>query len=354
MTVADLETLGPGPEEVEAPRDSSGKKITGRSPTKIALERLRKDKVALLAGGIVLMLVLAAIFAPLICKLFGIGGPYDTKGVAELDLATGGYPAVGPPFHPFTWDHPLGITRTRRYDNLSRLLYGLRVSLGIALGATFFTTLIGIVMGLLAGYTRGWPTDHLLHDRPLPVVPVPAGCAGSGADHHLPLRHPAGQAQVGPVLRLMSSSSSSAGCPGSADPRPGALAARARVHPGRPGARRTDLAHPVQELLPNLIAPIVVSTSLILPAFVAAEAGLSLPRHRHHRLPVARQTILRASDYYKKLPPVLLCTGVDRHHPRGGAQPAGRLDPRRLRPQDSSLTAQFVAIDAQPTKEKVG
>ena len=59
MTVADLETLGPGDEQAEVPRDSSGKKITGRSPTRIALERLRKDKVAIVSGAIVLLLVLA-------------------------------------------------------------------------------------------------------------------------------------------------------------------------------------------------------------------------------------------------------------------------------------------------------
>ena len=53
MTVADLETLGPGDEQAETPRDSSGKKIAGKSPTRIALERLRKDKVAVVCGAIV-------------------------------------------------------------------------------------------------------------------------------------------------------------------------------------------------------------------------------------------------------------------------------------------------------------
>ena len=59
MTVADLETLGPGDEQAEVPRDSSGKKITGRSPSRIALERLRKDKAAIVSGALVLILVLA-------------------------------------------------------------------------------------------------------------------------------------------------------------------------------------------------------------------------------------------------------------------------------------------------------
>src|SRR5262245_52390829 len=154
MTVADLETLGPGDQQAEEQRDSSGKKITGRSPTRIALERLRKDKVALISAAIVLFLVLIAIFAPLILKIFGIGGPYDTNGASDLEF---GYPKIGPPFHGFTWSHPLGLAPATAYDNLARLLYGLRVSLGVALGATIMSTLIGIVMGLVAGFARGWP-----------------------------------------------------------------------------------------------------------------------------------------------------------------------------------------------------
>jgi ABC-type dipeptide/oligopeptide/nickel transport system permease subunit len=315
MTVADLEVLGPGPGEEEAPRDSSGKKITGRSPTKIALERLRKDKIALLAGGIVLILVLAAIFAPLICKLFGIGGPYDTKGVAELDLATGGYPAVGPPFHPFTWDHPLGITPNTGYDNLSRLLYGLRVSMGIALGATFFTTLIGIVMGLLAGYTRGWP-DRIISFMIDLFLSFPFLLGALALAPIITSRFATEQDKLkwvqfftlmfiliifswmflarlirGQVLSL----------------REREFIQSAQVL-GAPTSRIL-----FKEMLPNLIAPIVVSTSLLLPAFVAAEAGLSFLGIGITGFPSLGQTILRASDYYKNYPlyfyaPVLVVT----------------------------------------------
>ena len=94
-----------------------------------------------------------------------------------------------------------------------------------------------------------------------------------------------------------------------------------------------------KELLPNLVAPIVVSISLTLPGFVAAEAGLSFLGIGITGFPSLGQTILRASDYYKNYPAVPLGTGVDRHRARGDAQPARRLGPRRLRPQDSSLTA---------------
>jgi hypothetical protein len=54
---------------VEAPE---GKKLSGRSPTQIALERLRKDKMAVVCASIVVVLVLLGIFAPIICKLLHI------------------------------------------------------------------------------------------------------------------------------------------------------------------------------------------------------------------------------------------------------------------------------------------
>jgi peptide/nickel transport system permease protein len=68
-----------------------------------------------------------------------------------------------------------------------------------------------------------------------------------------------------------------------------------------------------KELLPNLIAPIVVSVSLTLPGFVAAEAGLSFLGIGITGFPSLGQTILRASDYYKTYPlyfyaPVLIVT----------------------------------------------
>jgi peptide/nickel transport system permease protein len=304
MTVADLETLGPGDEQAEVPRDSSGKKITGRSPTRIALERLRKDKVAVVSGAVVLILVLAAIFAPLICKMFGIGGPYDTKGVAELDLSTGGYPAIGPPFHPFTWDHPLGLTPNTGYDNLARLLYGLRVSLGIALGATFFTSIIGIVMGLIAGFAKGW-TDRIISFMidlflsfpfllgALALAPIITSRFATEQDKLKWVQFFSLMAVLiifswmylarlirGQVLSL----------------REREFIQSAQVL----GAPTTRILF--RELLPNLIAPIVVSISLLLPSFVAAEAGLSFLGIGITGFPSLGQTILRASDYYKNYP----------------------------------------------------
>lgn len=308
MTVADLETLGPGDEQVEI-RDSSGKKVTGRSPTRIAFDRLRKDKVALLCGSVVLFLVLLAIFAPLVCKIFGIGGPYETNGAADLEF---GYPKVGPPFHPFTWDHPLGLAPGTAYDNLARLVYGLRVSLGIALGATIFSTMIGLVAGLMAGFARGWPdrlitfTIDLFLSFPfilgaLALAPIITSKFATDENKLKWVQFFSLMAVLviftwmylarlirGQVLSL----------------REREFIQSAQVL-GAPTSRIL-----FKELLPNLIAPIVVSISLTLPGFVAAEAGLSFLGIGITGFPSLGQTILRASDGYYSTYPLYLYAPV--------------------------------------------
>jgi len=314
MTVADLETLGPGDEQVETPRDSSGKKITGRSPSRIALERLRKDKLALVSAAIVLVLVLMAIFAPLVCKIFGIGGPYETNGAADLEF---GYPRIGPPFHGFTWSHPLGLAPSTAYDNLARLVYGLRVSLGVALGATIFSTIIGIVMGLMAGFARGW-LDRIISFLidlflSFPFILGALALAPIITSHFATDENKLKWVQLFSLITVlvvfgwMYLARLIRGQVLSLREREFIQAAQVL---GAPTSRIL-----FKELLPNLIAPIVVSISLTLPGYVAAEAGLSFLGIGITGFPSLGQTILRASQggYYDTYPlylyaPVLAVT----------------------------------------------
>ncbi len=95
----------------DAPGDDSAvKEIAGKSPTQIAFSRLRQDKVAFVCSIVIVLLVLVALFAPLITRAFGIfwdvSDP-DAPNTTDV-LAFDGYPKIGPPFHSFTWDHPLG------------------------------------------------------------------------------------------------------------------------------------------------------------------------------------------------------------------------------------------------------
>ena len=155
MTVADLETLGAGqPDETPTETCRPRRSPASRRPAS-RFERLRKDKVAIVCAAVVALLVLLGVFAPLICKLWGIK-PDDAPTTATRRTgSTSGYPTVGPPFHGFTWEHPLGLSTNTAYDNLARLLYGLRTSLFIARPRPSSTTLIGVVVGLVAGFARG-------------------------------------------------------------------------------------------------------------------------------------------------------------------------------------------------------
>src|SRR3954447_3495533 len=128
--------------------------VAGKSPTQIAFQRLRADKVAVTCTIIVLIMVILAALAPLITNwmniYWDIGDPKAPDPTEVLDFD--GYPAVGPPFHGFTWAHPLGLAPSTGADNFAYLLYGLRTSLLVASVATLFCTIIGVVVGLLGGF----------------------------------------------------------------------------------------------------------------------------------------------------------------------------------------------------------
>ena len=89
-----------------------------------------------------------------------------------------------------------------------------------------------------------------------------------------------------------------------------------------------------REILPNLVGPIIVSASIAVPAYITYEATLSLPRRRPgraHRLLGSHHR--RRAEPLRDLPPVALALG---HRPvaaRPRPEPARRLDPRRVRPQ---------------------
>src|SRR4051794_2649250 len=120
--------------------------IAARSPMQLFWRRLRDDKVAIAAMFFLAVLVLVAIFAPLICKIAGVPGPnvQNTKVLDEFGSPTGPSSA-----HPFGVD-PLGR------DVFARVVYGARVSLEVALIATFISVVVGVVMGMVAGFYRGW------------------------------------------------------------------------------------------------------------------------------------------------------------------------------------------------------
>src|SRR5690349_11635695 len=138
--------------EVMEPVLPSEVKAVSKSPTKIALARLRQDSIAMTCLGIFIFFILVAIFAPLLAHLEG-QNPTDL----HQDLTDQyGFPTIGP-----TAEHWFGVEPRLGRDLFARWVYGARPSLIVAGSATLLTTIIGVVIGLIAGYFGGW-VDRVL------------------------------------------------------------------------------------------------------------------------------------------------------------------------------------------------
>ena len=101
-----------------------------------ALIRFKRHKPALIGMTFVIMLVIVAIFAPIIA-------PYDPNKVSILDSK-----------NPPSREHWLGNDDVGR-DILSRVIFGTRVALIVGLGATTIAVVIGVTVGATAGYFGG-------------------------------------------------------------------------------------------------------------------------------------------------------------------------------------------------------
>jgi ABC-type dipeptide/oligopeptide/nickel transport system permease subunit len=301
-TTADLEEFGEG-------LDAEGgvdRVVAGRSPGRITLERLRSDKVAMVSAGAVLLLVLLGLLAPVITSAMGV---YATTTHPDAPLPSevlsyDGFPAVGPPYHEWTWEHPLGLAPRTGVDNFAALLYGLRTSLAVAALATLLSTVIGVSIGLVAGFARGWL------DRVVSFT----------IDLFLSFPFILGALALAPIVVSRFSTDLAA----LARAQVVALVAvlvvfgwmgLARLIRGQVlSLREREFVQAAQvmglstrrilfkELLPNLVAPIVVAISLSLPAYVAAEAGLSYLGIGLTGVPSLGQTINDAVNSFDTYP----------------------------------------------------
>ncbi|MDD7972401.1 ABC transporter permease [Roseinatronobacter alkalisoli] len=112
----------------------------------------RHSPVAVVAAVVSLIIILAAVFAPLIA-------PYDPFNPASLNLMDGFTPPMEP--NAFTGNvYWLGTDNQGR-DVFSTILYGARISLFVGFAAVLFAMTLGITLGLIAGYRGGW-VDSLL------------------------------------------------------------------------------------------------------------------------------------------------------------------------------------------------
>lgn len=107
------------------------------------IENFLRDRLAIIGGVIVLSLFIVAIFAPVIA-------PHDPANINTKNL-------LAPP----SLAHLCGTDDLGR-DVFSRMVYGARISLTVGFVAIGIATIIGLLIGAVAGYFGGWVDDVLM------------------------------------------------------------------------------------------------------------------------------------------------------------------------------------------------
>ena len=238
----------------------------GPRPFALFLERLRSDKVALAAAAFLALVILSAVFAGPITRV--IAHPPNAQYPEKLDQV------FGSPSGP-SWDFLFGVD-TVGSDIFSRVLYGARVSLTVAIVGTGIAMLIGTTLGIIAGYYRGIVdtiisrTVDVFLAFPILLLALGVGSAcslGNGCAGGL--IKPGTTTVIGIIILISWTYF--------------ARLARGQVLSLREkefveAARATgasDLTILGREILPNLVTPILVYMTLVIPLNILLEAALS-------------------------------------------------------------------------------
>ena len=290
----------------EAALIGGGVPIQGRSLGQIAWIRLKRDKVALAGGLIVLFLILVAIFAPLIVKLLGHPPNDFHQDLIDPNLQT----AKGK-FGGISRHYLLGVEPVNGRDLFSRVVYGARISLLIAFLATMLSVLIGATLGVVAGYFGGWVDTIISRLMDLflafPLLIFALALAGVVPDSAFGLSGDLlriallvfiigffNWPYIGRIVRGQTLS----------------LREREFIDAARSlGARSPYILF--HELMPNLIAPILVYFTLLIPQNILFEAALSY-LGVGVRPPTATWggMLSQATHYYQIAPGFMLVPGV--------------------------------------------
>jgi len=239
-----------------------------RSSWELFRSRFKQDKAAMVGAVLLVILVFLAVTAPLFSKLVG-HGPNELFADEMLT------PDIGLPKGPNAqfW---FGGDKVGR-DVFVRVLYGARTSLSVAIVATGLAALIGVTLGMIAGY-RGGRTDTFISRTvdivlSLPLLVVAIGmatvCSVSSNGCLGGLLQPGLSLVIG-IIALFTWPNMARLVRGQAL----TLREREFVEAARSlGARGPRIMF--RELLPNLLAPIVVYATLLIPANILFEAALS-------------------------------------------------------------------------------
>lgn len=209
-------------------------------------DALTTTQLTQLGVSIVFALFILAVFGPVV-------SPYDPTTQALLHRLEG--PSLA---------HPLGTDQLGR-DVFTRLLYGARLSLGIAVAVTTVRLTLGTVVGLVAGYAGGWIdealmglVDTLLAFPGIVLALVIAGILGPSLTNVMVALAIVGWASY---ARLVRSS---------------VLSVREREFVTASRLLGRSSAHVLgRHLIPNVVAPVVVLATLDIGGVILGTAGLS-------------------------------------------------------------------------------
>ena len=257
--------------EAVAEEAQAQRAIQGRSLGRIAWTRLKRDKVAIAGGLVVVFLILVAVFAPLIVGWFGHPpNEFHQEMIDPATMSPKGGTGIGS-------DFLFGVEPLNGRDLFSRVVYGARISLLIAFLATLLSVVIGTIMGIVAGYFGGW-VDTLISRTmdvflAFPLLVFALALVGVLAQFEQSLGVKGDTLRIlllifvigffnwpyiGRIIRGQTLS----------------LREREFVDAARSlGARGPYILF--REILPNLIAPILVYATLLIPTNVLFEAALS-------------------------------------------------------------------------------
>jgi len=243
----------------------SGKAIEGRSLGQIAWMRLRRDKVAMGGGVVVLFLILVAIAGPHLVQ---------NPDTFHANLINPTFLRPTGTFGGISLAHPLGVEPETGRDVLARIVVGAQYSLLIAFLATLLAVTIGTFFGVVAGYVGGWLDSLIARAMDVflafPLLVFALALAGVIPNTAFGLSGNSLRIAVlifvigffawpymGRIIRGQALS----------------LREREFVDAARSlGARGPYILF--RELLPNLVAPILVYATLLIPTNILFEAAL--------------------------------------------------------------------------------
>jgi peptide/nickel transport system permease protein/oligopeptide transport system permease protein len=244
---------------------AGGVPIVGRSLGQIAWRRLRRDRVAMAGGVFIVFLILVAIIGPHLVQ---------DPNTYHSDLIDPTFSRPIGPWGGISLAHPLGVEPVNGRDMLARIVVGTQYSLLIGFLATVLAVVIGVFFGIVSGYFGGWIDAVIARAMDvflafpllvfaialIGVIPNSAwGLTGNGLRVFL-LVFVIGffaWPYMGRIIRGQVIS----------------LREREFVDAARSiGARGPYILF--RELLPNLVAPILVYSTLLIPTNILFEAAL--------------------------------------------------------------------------------